>query len=77
MLLQTTLPKVPAQNEDVGAVLFVDISGFTNLGNKLRKDFTAAAATEYLVSSTCVVAVSTFNITSTVERNFHGSQGTD
>lgn len=49
-LVAAELPQLPCQYEDQGAVLFVDISGFTNLGNQLRKDFTAASATEYLVS---------------------------
>ena len=50
-LAVSELPSLPYQYENEGAVLFVDISGFTNLGNQLRKDFTAASATEYLVRS--------------------------
>mmetsp|Transcript_9289 Transcript_9289/g.10713 ORF Transcript_9289/g.10713 Transcript_9289/m.10713 type:complete len:1028 (-) Transcript_9289:173-3256(-) len=42
------LPEAPSTDAGVAAILFVDISGFTDLGKRLRRDLTPERATEAL-----------------------------
>uniref|UniRef100_A0A7S3UYL5 Guanylate cyclase domain-containing protein n=1 Tax=Aplanochytrium stocchinoi TaxID=215587 RepID=A0A7S3UYL5_9STRA len=49
-LLQGGIPKAPSSEAGVGAVLFVDISGFTDLGKKLKSNLTPERATETLAN---------------------------
>lgn len=51
LLTAKGLPPAPSFQEQVGVVLFVDISGFTALGKKLRTDFTPTTATELLAAA--------------------------
>ena len=51
LLTAKGLPSAPSFQEQVGVVLFVDISGFTALGKKLRTDFTPTTATELLAAA--------------------------